>query len=316
MKEYNYDNIFVFCSEISHKSEETKDGKKYFVEGYLSTSDLDLVNDIVTPNCLKDMLEQMSERIIKLDFEHEAFRGKSFTETQINKTRLPLGKAVDRTNDEKGLKVKWELNSNWKKFDDKGNIVMTFNEVWASIKNGFYDAFSIAYIPISTAEKQLKDGKTARMLDQVSLLNAALTGNPVNTTAKMTIAFAKSLEYLNDQEKLKKGDDTMTEEKDKPKDDANPAVKDDVPADDAPADSPKEDEAEKKDVENKDLTEVKSKLEEVEKDILEVKSVLEKKDKEIEELKSKLAKPIHKTVQEGKEAQTKSVPEVSPLDIC
>jgi len=47
---------FIFSSDnIELKSE----GENFFVEGYISTSDLDMVNDIVTKACLLDMAEQM-----------------------------------------------------------------------------------------------------------------------------------------------------------------------------------------------------------------------------------------------------------------
>ena len=47
---------FIFSS---NKLELKSEGKVFFVEGYISTSDVDLVNDIVTMNCLLDMSEQM-----------------------------------------------------------------------------------------------------------------------------------------------------------------------------------------------------------------------------------------------------------------
>jgi hypothetical protein len=62
---------FIFTSDnLELKSE----GENFFVEGYISTSDLELENDIVTKACLLDMAEQMKERNIKFDVEHESFR--------------------------------------------------------------------------------------------------------------------------------------------------------------------------------------------------------------------------------------------------
>ena len=49
---------------------EIKEGE-VMLDGFISTSDKDLVNDIVTDNCLKSMLTQIRERNIKLDLEHE-----------------------------------------------------------------------------------------------------------------------------------------------------------------------------------------------------------------------------------------------------
>ena len=202
--ELNQEPVFVFYSDtLQHKSVDTKSGKKYYVEGYISTGDLDLVNDIVTKGCMDDMTEQFNNRVIKLDFEHEAFRGKSNTESMINKTRIPLGKAVDRNRDENGVKVKWELNTTWKKFDEKGNVVMNFDDVWSNIKNQYYDAFSIAYVPTRTASSS-KEGKDIRLLDKLNLLNVALTGNPINPGARATMSavMAKSLEYMKGHESM------------------------------------------------------------------------------------------------------------------
>ena len=61
-----------------------EEGKNFYVEGYISTSDLDLVNDIVTKNCIVDMGEQMRERVLKLDVEHESFKGDMLHEAQLN----------------------------------------------------------------------------------------------------------------------------------------------------------------------------------------------------------------------------------------
>lgn len=194
------DKVFEFNSgKLSFKAVEGKDGKDYFVEGYISSGNLDLVNDIVTKDCMTDMMEQFDGRTIKLDFEHEAFRGKTKLEGDLNKTKVPLGKAIDRSLDNKGLKVKWQLNPTWKKFDEKGNVTMTFKDIWSNIEGEYYDAFSIAYIPQKTGTKDV-DGTEARLLDKLGLLNVALTGNPIDTGANMTAVMAKSLAWLKERE--------------------------------------------------------------------------------------------------------------------
>ena len=180
---------FIFSSDnIQIKSE----GENFFVEGYISTSDLDLVNDVVTKNCLLDMADQMKTRNIKFDVEHESFRGKSDLDREINKTIIPVAKVDDFLMDKKGLKVRAMLNNHSQRFD----------EVKGSITDGFLDAFSIAYVPIKSAVQE-KNGQQVRMLDKINLLNVAFTGNPVNTEAKMSNVFAKSLEYLKEQEKAR-----------------------------------------------------------------------------------------------------------------
>jgi HK97 family phage prohead protease len=177
---------FIFTSDpIEIKSE----GEDFFVEGYISTSDIDLVNDIVTKGCILDMAEQMKKRSIKFDVEHESFRGKSNLEREANKTIIPVAKVDDFLIDKKGIKVRAMLNKNSQRFD----------EVKGSIQDGFLDAFSIAYVPMKSTQVT-KNGQQIRMLDKINLLNVAFTGNPVNTEAKMTNVFAKSLEFMKEQE--------------------------------------------------------------------------------------------------------------------
>jgi len=178
---------FIFTSEpILLKAE----GENFFVEGYISTSDLDQVNDIVTKACLLDMAEQMKNRTIKFDVEHESFRGKSDLDREVNKTKIPVAKTDDFLMDKKGIKVRAMLNPYSSRFD----------EVKGSINGGFLDAFSIAYVPVKSVIQE-KNGQSVRLLDKINLLNVAFTGNPVNTEAKMTNVFAKSLEFLEEKEK-------------------------------------------------------------------------------------------------------------------
>jgi len=206
------DDSFTFYSDkLSFAEVKGKEGTEYFIKGHISTGDLDLVDDIVTKDCLSDMYSQFDSKNMKLDFEHEAFRGKSKLESEINKTKLPLGKAVTKNIDAKGLEVKWQLNPTWQKFDEKGNVTMTFKSLWTNIKSQYLDAFSIAYIPISTQVKNI-GGKKARLLKNIRLLNVALTGNPINTSATMTSVMAKSLDYLNKKGYEKDGAHAHTEE--------------------------------------------------------------------------------------------------------
>lgn len=181
---------FIFSSGPVELKQEKED---FFVEGHISTSDLDLVNDIVTKNCLLDMASQMQERTIKLDIEHESFRGSTDLEKEINKTIIPAAKIDDFSIDKKGLKIRAMLNRH----------VSRFNEVKNSIKDGFLDAFSIAFIPVES-KTEMRDGQEVRMLNKIRLLNVAFTGNPVNTSSTMTNVFAKSLEFLEEKGKPKK----------------------------------------------------------------------------------------------------------------
>lgn len=321
-------DVFVFYSEpLQYKSIETKDGKKYYVEGYISTGDIDLVNDIVTKSCMDDMMNQFKDRTIKLDFEHEAFRGKDDTDAMFNKTRMPLGKAVDRYRDEKGLKVKWELNPSWKKFDEKGNLVMSFKDIWKNVEGGYYDAFSIAYVPTRAAHEQ-KDGKDIRLLDKVNLLNVALTGNPINPMASMTAVMAKSLEYLKDMDS--KADypwdqfDTVKSliDSDELKNKAGENMESDKKKTDQ---DDQDDKKEKKadatatatEQKSQDNIEIKSRLEKIETTLKSMDEQMKAKDAEIKELKGVIEQARHKAMgAENKDNQQQTeVKSVGPLDM-
>ena len=127
MAGHNSIKPFIFYSDkLNFKTVMGTKGKEYWVEGYVSTGDLDLVNDIVTKNCMDSMLSQFDMRTIKLDFEHEAFRGDTLIDSEAAKTRLPLGKAMNKDKDSKGVKVSWKMNPTWKKFNDAGDVVMDF----------------------------------------------------------------------------------------------------------------------------------------------------------------------------------------------
>ena len=291
---------FIFTSD---RLELKNEGENFFIEGYISTSDQDLVNDVVTKNCLLDMADQMKQRVIKFDVEHESFRGKSNLDMEVNKTIIPVAKIDDFLMDKKGLKVRAMLNP----------FASRFEEVKGSIKGGFLDAFSIAYIPEKSV-MQSKGGQNVRLLDKIRLLNVAFTGNPVNTEAKMTNMFAKSLEFLKEQEnnihtsdKLNlNGGKKMTEET---KDiEVTKQVVEEVKSEEDETE-----EATEESEESEDDTEVKSLK-------LEVKSLNDKinaQAKDIAEMKVTLKKPMHKSTVSVEDKSGNFVEEKSqnPLDL-
>lgn len=267
---------FIFSSDsLELKSE----GENFFVEGYISTSDVDLVNDIVTKNCLMDMAEQMKTRAIKFDVEHESFRGKSNLEVETNKTIIPAAKVDDFLVDKKGLKVRAMLNRHSSRFE----------EVKGSIEDGFLDAFSIAYIPVKSVIEE-RNGSQVRMLDQLNLLNVAFTGNPVNTEARMTNVFAKSLQFLEEKEnhnhisdnsikqrevkQMTEGEkETNDEVVEESKEEAE--VKDEVEAEAKPEEVPEEAPAEAV-AENEEVKALTEKVDAMQKEMAEVKALLKK----------------------------------------
>jgi HK97 family phage prohead protease len=171
--------------EFSHTEVEIKGTKKYYVTGYISTKDLDLVNDIVTEEALIDMAEQVNKGNIKLDMDHEAWK-----KGDDGPNMLPIGRIIE-------AKFEPEQNRLWVKAQINSNSTR-FAKAWANIKDKFIDAFSIAFKPIQIATKYV-NGKEIRLLEKVLLLNVALTGNPANPEAKITNVFAKSRDYMEEQ---------------------------------------------------------------------------------------------------------------------
>ena len=277
---------FIFSSD---KLELKSENENFYVEGYISTSDLDLVNDVVTKGCLLDMAEQMKNKTIKFDVEHESFRGKSNLDREVNKTKIPVAKTDDFLMDKKGIKVRAMLNRHSSRF----------NEVKGSIEDGFLDAFSIAYVPVKSVD-EIREGKTIRRLDKINLLNVAFTGNPVNTEAKMTNVFLKSLEFLE------KGGPGGHEP-----DETGPHGRGNGPgngnADGSGVDEEEEDEEEEKKKDTKDDTHKSDKL-----NLKEVKNMnLEEKD-EIVESEEESSEVEEETEAEAEVKDEESVEESEP----
>lgn len=191
---------FTFTTPLNVNIVNLKGEEHLYVEGDISTNDIDFVNDIMTKNCQESMQKQILERNMKLDLEHEAFKGDNHEEKEINKTKIPAGKIIDATVKELGdgrfsTSVKCEINRhnpNYKSI--KGNLV-----------EKYLDAFSVAFLPTDISYEQ-KDGKAIRMLNDVILLNVAMTGNPCNTKAQLSEVFTKSMDALEEYKKKKATD--------------------------------------------------------------------------------------------------------------
>lgn len=186
--------FFYSTSGIQLKS----DDEGEYVEGDITTGDEDIVRDIMTPNCLNSIYTQMKSRTITLDLEHEAFKGQTKIEREINKTKTPIAVFSNDSITRKSVSVSGRAYLNTSN--------PRYAEVKGSIQSGNLIGFSIAFIPESTMIVKGTDGKARRLLDDVSLLNVALTGNPINTKALFTEVMLKSLESIK-----KEGDVMETE---------------------------------------------------------------------------------------------------------
>lgn len=209
----SHDPFVFFTDKVRCKSEGDGESKKFYVEGYAATTDVDVLNEMCSAACLKSILTQIkgSRLNIKLDDDHEVWREKNGTLRDRPKDFIPVGKIIDAQLKSQGLYIKAELNKH----------VEGFKSFWGSIKDGFIDAFSIAYHEIKVATKSIGE-RTIRVLDDVKLLNVALTGTPVNPAARITSVMAKSLAMNEEPTEVDKMTDEKTPEPEK-KDDVTPA---------------------------------------------------------------------------------------------
>ncbi len=194
---------FTFTTPLNVNIVEIKGVEHLFVEGDISTNDIDLVNDSMTKGCQESMQRQILERNMKLDLEHEAFKGETHEEKEINKTKIPAGKLIDAVvkNLGKGrcsTRVKGEINRHNPNYEMiKGNLV-----------DGYLDAFSVAFLPTAIAHEE-REGKKIRLLKDCKLLNVALTGNPCNTKAQLVEVFTKSMDAVEEYQRLKELDPSI-----------------------------------------------------------------------------------------------------------
>lgn len=258
---------YSFTTDIlNYHSVEAKGEKKHYVTGYISTKDRDIYDDIVTEKGLNSMLEQINNSTVTLDYEHEAHRD--------DNTIIPVGKIVEARIDEKGLWVKAELNKHSPKF----------KSMWDSIKDGFVNAFSIAFKPVKAITKHIGDAQV-RLIDELELVNVAFTGCPVNPNAKITGHNMKSVMLkaisdmeaisLTEEKKIENKDEAPASEAEAPKEEAQPEAPAEEKKEEAPAEESKADE----DVEQK------AQMEEMTKQLKAMADEQEKLKKELKDVK-------------------------------
>lgn len=281
----NKNKVFKFLTDqVAYEQIETKSGKEHYVTGYISVPEVDIYNDLVTPVALKSMLNQIHNSTIMLDYEHEAWRD--------NQTLIPVGKIVDAKIDDRGLWVKAVLNKSSPKFKD----------MWGSIKGGFVKAFSIAFKALSTVTKSI-NGTQVRVINDLQLLNVALTGTPVNLSATMTdygmkAVMLKAISEHENNEVVNMPEEEKAPEAEAPKEEAKEEPKAEAPAEpEQKAEEDKKEEEEKKALAKK---EEEKKAEEEE--AMKKKESVE--NKAVEDLTAEL-KALHKTVEaQGKELKS------------
>lgn len=190
---------YQFQSEPFKYSEVILKGeKKFYVEGFISTIDPDIVDEVITINAQEDMLDQVVGRTITMDVEHSDWFSESGGVTNPNNTAdkvldkpktdsIPVAKIVSAELKSRGVWAKVEINKS----------SPSFKAIWGSIKDGFLHSFSIAGYPLKAVTKVI-DGVQQTLIDSYKLMNVTLTGTPVNPNATfipvMKAALLKSME--------------------------------------------------------------------------------------------------------------------------
>ncbi len=132
--------------------------------GYITTPHKDIVNDVVTPECMKDIVKQIKAGIsgygpsLKGSDNHDVVNEKNFF-------KIPLSKLTDAKLDSKGVYVEGEWNT------DHPN----FNKYWSMAEKGYLDGLSIEFI----VQDYTLVGDT-RQLKKIDLLGYGHSPRPIN----------------------------------------------------------------------------------------------------------------------------------------
>jgi len=339
----NQEASFTFTTPLNVNIVEIKGEEHLYVEGDISTNDIDLVNDSMTKACQESMQRQIMGRNMKLDIEHESFKGENHEEKEINKTKIPAGKLIDSTvkylgSDRYSTRVKGEINRHNPDYKNiKGNLL-----------DKYLDAFSVAFLPTDITYER-KNGEQIRMLNDVKLLNVSLTGNPCNTKAQMIEVVQKSMDAVEEYKRLKeldpsieknlvvknkshstalKGGSQLNKKKKKKKkmtdnEDPNKDVNDQGDGEDDDQDNESGD-AETKAMLKSVTEEMKTlseKYDSVQKENVELKESVGEISKSLAKITEALSKPVHKSPgisptdadQKANAGENKSV---DPLELC
>jgi len=174
---------FLFSDKI--KIKEVDDN--FFIEGFISSTDSDLGDEIVMPSAQQQLIDEINTKGMKIGYAHQEVRG----EPRI----MAIGNLFE---------AKQEGDSTWA----KGVLNKTsafFNEVKDALigitidgkENKFLDAFSIEYVSLKEETKEI-DGVMKRLIHSIKPVGVSLTGRPMNEDAFITSFYAKEVDSISD----------------------------------------------------------------------------------------------------------------------
>lgn len=202
------DTFEITSSKIEFKSQ---DGK-FYTEGILEVAnEVDVVGDMCTEKCIDSIVSQCmgtnvkavtstnaTRKLMKLSADHAHL----IPELGGDRREMPVGKIIDAKKITENGKAKAWIKTEVNEFHPE------FASIKGCIENGYFDAYSIEYIPIDATQID----KNKRILNDVKLTGAAFTGRPVLQSAIMTDFYAKSMTFeqfksVMDKEKEPKKED-------------------------------------------------------------------------------------------------------------
>lgn len=164
---------------------------EFHITGLISTSHLDLVNDIVPFETMNLWAKQINEglpKVNKISYHHKIEEKVVGVMRNASVIKLP--------DMEYGLKVDVQLNKTIDNFDD----------IIYEIKNGFVDGFSIEYNTHQnkTAKSEYREGKQIRvLLPETELMGAALASRPAQPEAIILNYGYKEIQEVKQMEEIK-----------------------------------------------------------------------------------------------------------------
>lgn len=285
----NESKVYFFYGEIKSVDLETD-----MVDGYIATGDPDTRKDIITPECLYDIADQFRNKDIKVDYSHEAVRGKDEFDAALNATITPVASFDNNPIvDAKGVKLKSYLNRHSPKYE----------EIKGSIKDGHINSYSIAYFPRKWSY-EVRNGEKHRRLEKVDVFNVAYTGNPINHESKFTEIMLNSLddidvkmrgEIMADDKKTKEEIEAKAKEEAeiKAKEEAvKKAAEVKAAEDKATVEAELKAAKEERDTAKAEVKALSEKFETANKEFIELKAKVETKDKSDPEIKAELQKEV------------------------
>jgi hypothetical protein len=153
-----------YFTDLEMKSEE---GELY-IEGYASSINKDLGNDVLTEECLHQMAEEINKKNIKIGYDHTEILGG-------RPTLEAVGKLIEAKVKDGKLWVKGVLDKTFTHFD----------KIKEKIKKKFLDGLSIEYqVDPAKTIVEWKDGVRHRIIKGLkTLFGVALTPRPMNQDA-------------------------------------------------------------------------------------------------------------------------------------